>query len=415
MKTTHAFILYSSLWTLYLAQGILYDKGGIVSHLLLVLTLLMSIYYAVVVNKTRKRPLFIKALNALIVMFTIYGLVYMASGNVYFLHFSSEPWAQYKYLQNVYMSMLPIYAFYYFAKKGAIGERWINYWILFFVIRTIITFFMKQEELLMDALDNGENSEEFTNNVGYSFVSLIPLLYLWKGKTWMQNTLLGICTIFIFLSIKRGAILIGSLMIAYFLYEKINSTKGRSRYAIIGITTLIVIAIGVYVVQFISTSDYFQSRIEETLNGNTSGRDELVLPLLHHFYYETTAAQILFGNGADSTIGIAGNFAHNDWIEILTCNGLVGVMIFLFFFIALAMAVMKSHKIRHNDYSVALALTTFKLFASTLFSMSYSSISLALSLCLGLCIADLYMGNKKPTTKTIAQQQKEITTSDTIS
>lgn len=37
----------------------------------------------------------------------------------------------------------------------------------------------------------------------------------------------------------------------------------------------------------------------------------------------------LFGRGTAQTVMIAGNYAHNDWLEFLTDNGLLGALLYL--------------------------------------------------------------------------------------
>ena len=63
------------------------------------------------VHRFKHLPIFIYALDVLIFMFTIYGIVYaMGEGQVYKDLVLDKP---INYLKNIYNSLLPIYVFYY--------------------------------------------------------------------------------------------------------------------------------------------------------------------------------------------------------------------------------------------------------------------------------------------------------------
>lgn len=76
-------------------------------------------------------------------------------------------------------------------------------------------------------------------------------------------------------------------------------------------------------------SDYFNHRIEQTLEGDSSNRDVIYGGLIIHFLDETNALKLFLGNGAQATLKIHGGFAHNDWLELLINNGIIGALIYI--------------------------------------------------------------------------------------
>lgn len=387
MESSKACILYILLWGIYSLQGTLYASGSLISQSALVIVLLMSIYHFFKVNRFRYLPQFIKALNVLLLMFTVYGLVYMTFGDTFsFSWFNKVP--KFHYLKNIYSSLLPIYSYYYFVRKGILTDKWISFLIVFFILLAIEDFYESQKKQLLAAITIGSTREEFTNNSGYDFCAIIPLIYLWRGKTWMQYASLGVCMFFVFMAMKRGAIVISSLCMIYFLYENFKYSKGNKRYLIIFIT-IVLLGLGYYYVsQLIGNSDYFQSRISDTLEGNSSGRDVLFYKLLDFFLYQTTFMQFIFGGGADYTIAIVGNYAHNDWLEIAICNGLIGLFIYAYYFITFWLGTKQLFSLKHYYYGVALKMVLGIILLSSFFSMSYSSLNNALAICIGMCIAN---------------------------
>ena len=145
-----------------------------------------------------------------------------------------------------------------------------------------------------------------------------------------------------------------------------------------------------YVNTLYSNNEYFQGRIESTLEGHSSGRDTIANTLINSFMQDTNIFQVLFGRGADSTVEIAGNYAHNDWLEILTNQGIIGVIIFLIYWVNYWKEI-RSMRCKSN-YRYILTLIFIIYFLSTLFSMSYNQVTTISALLMGYC---LYYGHHK--------------------
>ena len=388
--------LYILLWVLYSLQGTLYATGSIISRGLLVVLMLMSIYYAIKVNNGgQKLPSFLRVLNAFVAMITLYGIVVILDPTPLIITGDGlyAPVAKFEFLKSAYMSLLPIYVFYYFAKKGILTEETIRFISIILLINTTISFIEAQNSMLAEAMAMRSSKEEFTNNEAYTFLQLMPLAFFWRRKPVMQYIYVIYIVAFLVMGMKRGALLIGAVCLIWFIYSSWRSARGTQK-VIIAVLTAIMVAVGIrYIADFYATSDYFQYRLEKTKAGDSSGRGEMYLTLWNHYLNETSFLRVLFGNGAMQTINIAGNYAHNDWLEILTCHGALGIFIYLMYFVSLVRCWISSRK-SETIYGM-LGMVILIMFASTLFSMSYNSLSIGITLCLGYSLSHGYYQNIK--------------------
>lgn len=378
--------IYILLWCIYYLQGIAYASGGMISKLILLIIILISAYYFIDVNIKYITPSFIKILNIFIGLSTIYGFLLFIDQTPLFLNsILSAKIGKFEYLKAIYMSMMPIYPMYAFTKQNLLKKETIQTLTIILLISTTLSYFRAEQEAIRKAIEIGSTREEFTNNTGYDFLSILPLVFFWNKKPILQYILLAYIFTFIVMGMKRGAIIIGLVCLIWFLYRTYK-TAGKRNKRIITILTLLIVIIGsVYIIDFYNNSEYFQSRIEQTLEGDSSGRDNIYGNIWEYFINQDSLLNVLLGNGAMHTIRIAGNFAHNDWLELLICQGLLGIIIYLAYF----MSLYKSFKNSRNYVLLYNILGTclFIMFASSMFSMSYNSLSLSITLCLGYCCA----------------------------
>lgn len=376
--------LYILLWCLYSLQGTLYASGSIISQGILAILLAISVYYAFYVNIYLKTPSVIKALNVFILMLTFYGLIYWMSGEV-ILTSEGMPVGAMGYLKGIYISLLPIYAFYAFSAKRLLTEKDIRSW--FFIFLTIVTasYFRAEREALQEAMMEGSLREEFTNNTGYSFLSLMPLLFFFKEKRVIQYIALAYILVFIIMGMKRGAIIVGTLVLLWFLYRSLKDATPKTRYQLLFLSLLILVAGGFYISHTYNTSEYFQYRLEQTEAGETSARDIIFSTLFNYFLNETTPWQFFFGSGVNYTVVVTGAYAHNDWLELAVNQGCFGFLIYLVFWIYLTRSWIKS---KYNSFLYSLLGAFFIInFIPTFFSMVYGNLPIYESLVLGFCLS----------------------------
>lgn len=371
---------YIALWCIYLLQGTLYAEGSLISRSILLLLILVSLYHVIIILQDKKAPQIFKFLFALIVLYTIHGTFSFLEGGVT-AGMSNQSIAV-DFLQSFYISVLPIFSFYYYAKRGLLSVNSLRSWTIVFVLVAISLFYKIQKDALEKTITG---FDDVTNNAGYVITALIPCVFVFK-KQWMQYVLLAFCIIFAMYSMKRGAIITGGVAILLYIYTRTRYIKSGNRFLFLATTVLLGVFVFNYLQETIFQNSYFQYRIETTLEGRASGREELVPACLNYYFNNENIIQQIFGLGANGTLSIVGNGAHNDWVELLVNQGLIGFVIFLLFWLSFY------RKIKDESLSQlsrdALTLVFVICFLRTFYSQSINDISIFLSSIIGLALYD---------------------------
>ena len=330
-------------------------------------------------------PPYIKGLNLLVLMFSIYGfyLILINPSTVYY-SMSGMSMASYNYIKSIYLSILPIYAFYYFSLKGYMTAERLRWWAVVFCISCVLSYYIYMQQALEQLMERGSSRKEITNNVGYIFLSLIPIWVIFRKKPLLQYAGLAFCMAFILMGMKRGAILIGGVVVLYLIWQIIKNARGKQRVIVTFLTAVLAVA-GVYlVIDMMTSSDYFLQRLEATKEGNSSGRDSFYSFFWTYFTEKADTIQYLFGRGANGTLEIYYNYAHNDWLEIAINQGLFGIIIYIIYWKKFYSTWRQSTNI---EAKTILALVGIIYFAQTLFSMSYGDMTYVSTSVLGYALA----------------------------
>uniref|UniRef100_UPI0040255664 O-antigen ligase family protein n=1 Tax=Prevotella sp. TaxID=59823 RepID=UPI0040255664 len=367
--------VYISLLVFYNMQGTIIPTGGTVfSQLIILVAMLMGLYYTVKTIALPNKPIFFTGLNVLFLMFVIYGVALLFSDNHYIIRFTGAEVSNSSYLKSIFLSVPNIYAFYYFSRRGYLTEPALKKWVVVYMMAAVFIFFDYKATTIHKLLLEGTDVDEVTNNMGYLFVALIPAVAVFKNKNILQYGFLSFCMVFIVMGMKRGAIIVGVLSILYFLYFNYRYHRGISKLKVLFFSILIVLA-AVYVVTYMmDTSEYFSQRILQTEEGGSSGRDVIYEFFWNHFKYETDTGKYLFGNGANATLGIGVNYAHNDWLEIAINQGLLGLVVYAFYWLSFYKTIRKTKQ--NLSAKLVLTLSFISFFTMTIFSMSYTEYSI---------------------------------------
>lgn len=371
------------IYSLYLLQDILYSRG-IINQALQVIFVVWGLVIACKCVLTQpKAPHFLKAVVLLLIMFLVYGGIALVKGSIVVNRYSQELTGV-NYMQHALNSLLPIFVFYDYTRLGLLTSERIRKYLLLLLPMTILLFVKNM------ALADGK---EITNNVGYMMLSLLPYVYLFHKSLSVQYLYLSILMFFVIFSVKRGAILIFAISVVYFLFAL------RKRVSLNKIVNVLLsatfVGFAVFIVQSrIHVSDYFNERIAQTLEGNMSGRDVIYLSILNEITQDTDFINFMFGRGANSTMTIAGHLAHQDWLEIACNNGLIGVCLFVYFFLSLLRSLINAKRsLPVNLFDMFLTLS-FIIFAKSLLSMSIHNIDLSLAILLGYLVYQSSSGGK---------------------
>ena len=369
--------IYISLWCLYYLQGVVYMSGGLISRLLLLILMIITIYYFFYAHNNYRLPKVLRYVSVLVAIWTLYGAAIILTGS------SSN---RYIYLKQIYCSLLPVFPFYVFTKQGNLTLSGLQRWSVLFLLLCILQFYRYRFETLGITPGDVDSEGELTNNMGYMLLSLFPLIPVYNKKPFVQYVFIGIISYYIVLSMKRGAMLIAAISLLWFFFVSYKFGRFSTKQLWRVLLLLLLLFAGIYVVQnLLLSSDYFNYRLEQTFEGDSSGRDVKYNELFRYFLYSNDASSFLFGNGANFTLKQFGGYAHNDWLEIAINNGLWMVLIYLIYWIVFFRSVQKSK----NNTIIFLILSLYfsNYFLRTFVSMSYSSIAIYASTALGFALA----------------------------
>ena len=374
--------IYIGLWLLYNLQGTLYTSGSLLSQVLLAIILVWSLFFFFKVNLRQSLPAYVKGLNLLLIMFVFYGTLLIISGKqLYISETGVSSVRNIDYLKSIFVSLLPIYPMYYYSSRNQFTYRHLYIWLYFFIVVVFLQYFRTQREMLMMT-----TSDKITNNSGYLFVALLPCLAVCKRKKLVQYILLSVFVFFILASVKRGAILIGIIASVFIIIYNILNSSRKTRIWTLLLSILILCISWQAVSHMSETSEYFLLRMEQTFEGNDSNRTLMYQNLYDVFKTQSTFMQMLFGRGAWGTLTVNMNFAHNDWLEILINQGLIGILVFIVYWVSFYKECRNAKRSPSSRF--CLFLIFFICISKTIFSMSYSDMNIYLVSVLGLALAD---------------------------
>lgn len=322
----------------------------------------------------------IKVLNFWLIYLLIYGL-YFFLFYTYTVNDSGLVFSKDQFIRSICGSILPIYGFYYLTLKEKLQLKDFRLWFPVFICAVVLNMIHFREEMMMLFTD----AEEVVNNAGYVAVSLFALLPAFNRKPLIKYIMTLICLFIVISAMKRGPILLA--LVSIFIMVYFDLRKHKHNKVFLKLVIIAVVLLGGYFIwdYFMSSSDLFIARLEAVSEGNSSGRDVIWSGLLSIFANDSSLLQMLIGRGCYGTITAYGIEAHNDWLELLISNGLVGVIIYIIYWVKL-FSFLKTKQKGTITYEM-LVITLFILLGSTFFSMGYSNIKLFEAISLGYCLA----------------------------
>ena len=379
--------IYILLWLVYSLQTFIFGGvGSIYSQAIILFLIGVALYYFAYSLIHYKLPTYMRGLSILLAMFTLYGALLILQSKTHKTYLG-EVIPNYRYLFNIYISLLPIYPFYVFARQRKINEVTLQKWALAFFVCMTLQYFQHYQDQLREALEMGSSREEFTNNFGYEFLSMIPLMAFFSKRKLIQYAGLAYVMIFILMAMKRGAIFIGGICIAWLLFRSVRTAGRRQKLGVLFLSVLLIVG-ALFTFRYLeNTSDFFVSRIEKTLEGGSSGRDVLYTSAVNAFFNESNPLLVLFGHGAYSTLDIIGQLAHNDWLELAICQGILGLVIYLYYWRGFYKSTKKAQF--DEELFMAMSLLLISNFIRSFFSMSYGDMSIYATICLGYCMGKI--------------------------
>lgn len=385
--------LYILLWVIYQLQGTLYPEGTIVSQILLMVLLVTSLQKVLKLVVKNGSPIYFYGLNSLLLMFSLYGLLLFFTDGFVVHGVGGRDVLSINYIKSIYISLLPIYVFYIYTKENCLTLKLLQCWMPILLIVAIADYYQLEKEVLLKLIAKGSSREEITNNASYVLLSILPGMYVFKNKRLLYYLGICICIVYVFLGMKRGAIIISIVVLSIVFLHSISEVSGFKKFFTFIIVSCGIIGLISFVDNLLTNSEYFNYQLQKTLEGNSSHREELYGNFINAFLYDASFFQMLLGRGACGTIKYSFNYAHNDWLEILTNQGIIGVSIFGFYWL-LFIKMLKCHYLS-SDSRFCLLLLFVIYFMKALFSMSISSMAIYATLMMGFSLADGFVTQKE--------------------
>lgn len=355
-------LILVALFTVYYLQGALYPSGSIVSQGILLIYLLFGFFCFVKTFGNRVTP---RCIMIWSVFFLIHGLCFLISPKevVGMKNEAIGRVATFNQFKEIATFMLTLFIGYYYSYKNKTSEKYILWFGIIFFLSSVVQYYYSLSQLMI------KYGEETTNNAGYTMLTVVPYLpIVFKRKRILGIIMAVVIVALIMWSAKRGALicLAGSAIFSLFYYLKTHKVRLKTIMVII----LLSFVVGYFVYQQYLDNEYLQSRMEATMEGKSSNRDVAYSQLFNHWLNETNPLLFLFGNGTVQTITVWGNYGHNDWLELLIDNGLVGALVYFAMFITTISYIRKARLSKLNKMSAYLCVLI--LFMQSCFSMGFS-------------------------------------------
>ena len=388
-KILSAANIYTAIAVLFTIRRYLI-MPSVISRVFFLLFFLLSLYYTIkTIAEFGKFPV-VRMLFILVILFGLYGfLLILIPPDTSWLRFCGSS----QFLTDFYESLLPIFAFVYFSKKGMITPKWMFGWTFVFIGAAIIKYMGMQTEAIDAAITGDE--EVVSRNAGYTFVSLIPCVPFFSNKKILKYILWAGVLLAIIFATKRGAILICVLAFMFYFWNDMRQSRRGSRVSTVLFVGVLLYFISLYVQHLLETTNVLAYQINKTLEGGSSQRDVIYSSYFHFYFNESNLFELLFGHGAYGTLHYLGLMAHNDWLELAIDMGLLGIVAYSVYWIRVWKIGIKSRKECPEDVYMSLLLFAFAYFTKSWFSMSVMSIPIFAAVPFGYCIGQYYRVCKK--------------------
>jgi O-antigen ligase len=290
---------------------------------------------------------------------------------------------------NILCAMLSLSLFIDLAYRGVMTDKFISIAGCLIVIVAVIQYYHMRQSIIV-TMGYSEDMD-ITNNATSSFLMLLPMVFLFKNNI-QKWAVLMICVFFLLLGAKRGNILAAIIPIGLF----VSYTFLNNRHSVFKSILIIAVIVGAGFITYHWTvdNDYLMHRIENTIEGSSSGRDQIYTDAWHTWHNSYSYIVYLFGYGFDGTLHHldGGVRAHNDWLEILVDYGLIGVLIYLSVFVTFVSLILKMRSI---DKRIVLIASLFIWIFKSLYSMGFTEESFSiLMMSMGTVIGTYKINNK---------------------
>ena len=309
-----------------------------------------------------------------IVSFVFLNLIYFFASYLWFTPSTTQ-------IGNTLYALLAFISFAYLGKSGVLTSKFITLSGILLIVAAIPSFYYAQQLALIKLLTEADDT---TVNASVLFLMSLPMVLIIRNRM-ISLILFCVCLFFLIQGAKRGnivAAIIPSALYVWMLFKENKKSFFRTLLLIVAI-----IGIAIWAKDVILADDYLLQRYEDTLEGNSSGRDVIYQTMWNMWYESDNILTIIFGYGFDGTIAFSPRHSrgHNDWLEILIDFGIVGILCYMWIFVS----ILKVLRNTRSDIVYPILLSIFFIWSlKTLYSMGFTDESLAL---MAIPFGSLYM------------------------
>lgn len=382
MNRNQQFLLFAlALYIIYSLQGILYGSGTMVTQALLFVFLLIGfVGFFRTTFLQSSNPKFVLALSVFFLLLTVTFLI--GPKTVYGVTFEgmgmASTFGQYKSICFVILSFFLVY---YYTKKRPMSEKTILILGIVLIGVAVMRYFYSIQMLQIE-----RGRDEMQNNAAYNIIAVIPFMPFLFRKYKILTTVLSVFLISLIINAaKRGAIvcLIVSVFLGLLYYMRHSRLSSFKQFWIL----VVMIAVSFLMIQLTMQNDFLMDRLDDTREGNLGSREIAYAMLWDSWLRSDNVFTMFFGRGLMQTVNVWGNTAHNDWLELLIDNGLLGVIVYIYFFVTVFRYITKMDEGGMFQLGAFLSIAIF--LTKTFFSMGYADfINVPLLISLGI-----YTGN----------------------
>lgn len=359
MERTISYLVLFLVIPLYTAQGWLFESGSLISQTLILFWLIINVFYTL-------EFLFHKRTSSVALPVFLFLILIFFSWLFFPKVIISHGWviSTYGDLKNISLVMLSYFPFRYWGMKGYLQQRQILLFLVLMILASVEAFFLLARKFDAELLT-------IINNTGYYFAMLFPVLGILFAKK-INLPIIAVLMYFCIGSAKRGAILcLVVCLILYFYYSNKGSIR-KNLYSKTFLFLIMSVVISALAYNLYETNAFLQNRIERTVMENDTGGREYIYSQLVDYFFNSDIISMLFGSGMDKTVEIAGNFAHQDWLELLICNGIIGIILYLAIFVSMYKYYKENRKYIDNSMSFLFLSTFCCWLLKSFFSMGYT-------------------------------------------
>jgi hypothetical protein len=294
-----------------------------------------------------------------------------------------------KKLPVLLLGISPFFVFYDSALSQNISQKSLS----FFTILTLSIFTYQTYDGIIYRINNFSNFLNHADNTGYLLVSWMLIRMLFK-KSLFNFILITFAYILILISLKRGAIIIASIIFIVNTLPYLFGSLNLNKIQIIFIRFISFSIILYLFFQLINFYDIIFGRFTTILDDGGSSRFDFY-SLIINSWYNSDIINLIFGHGFFSVselllglnvTGLETTYAHSD-IQIIYDHGIFGLILYVLLFISLLFNYKHVKKnLNKNHYNIFLLLIITWLFKATYSGIYLTKDSLLLFTMIGILL-----------------------------